>query len=450
MEWAFQRHCLFDVADGTMKPVGKQSEPYRPNKMPASTKAHYGSWKALASAPHRIFFLGGACQGIAAMLWWLLELSGRFGGSYPFLARTILPVWAHAYVMIYGFFPFFIFGFLFTFFPNWLDAGRVSSWSYLLSFFAIGSGAVLFYVGLIIGKPILLLAVLLVLSGWGIGAASLIRILLPARSSEKVHLSLMILFIIFGAVGLLSLSVWLFLNNPVWLKFALVVGIWFFLLPLIVTMSHLVIPFFSKAVLKNYRVVQPMSILWILLAGIFIRGLLEWMEWRGAFWIPDLILLLPASYLSLVWGFRKSVAIKMLFMLHLSFSWFSIAIVLDLLQSLTFVGSRESLLILGLAPLHALTIGFFSNMVIGMSTRVTLGHFGRPVAVDETAWRLFLTFQIAAILRVSADLFPTGGLLSMGGYGVSALLWMAGFFFWLLKYGPLLWRPGLPVEGRQA
>jgi uncharacterized protein involved in response to NO len=414
--------------------------------MTATTNSFFVTCKALASAPHRLFFLGGACQGMAAMLWWFLELSGRIGGFEPVLARTIPAVWAHAYLMIYGFFPFFIFGFLFTFFPNWLDAGRVPPRHYLPSFFAIGSGTLLFYAGLLLGKSILLLAVLLVLSGWGIGAASLIRILVPARSSEKIHLSLMALFIVTGALGQLSFFLWLILNNPIALNLARIVGIWFFLLPLIVTVSHLVIPFFSNAVLKNYRVVQPKSILWILLAGIFLRGLLGWMEWRGSFWIPDLILLLLASYLSVVWGFWRAVEIKLLFMLHLSFAWFSIALILDILQSLTWAWSRETRFILGLAPLHALTIGFFSNMVIGMSTRVTLGHSGRRVGVDSTAWRLFFTFQIAAVLRVLADLFPAGAYLNVGGYGVSAFLWIGGFFFWLLKYGPLLWQPA-PAEG---
>lgn len=197
------------------------------------------TWKEMRSAPHRLFFLGGACQAVAAMLWWLLALSSRFAGFDLFPPWTILPVWAHAYLMIYGFFPFFIFGFLFTFFPNWLDAEKIPSRDSLPSFFALSAGTVLFYAGLIINKSILLLSALSVLSGWGIGAASLVRVLLPARSSEKIYLSLMVFFIVSGAVGLFSFFLWLSTNNLIWLNSALVVGIWFFLLPLIVTVSFL-------------------------------------------------------------------------------------------------------------------------------------------------------------------------------------------------------------------
>lgn len=189
--------------------------------------------------------------------------------------------------------------------------------------------------------------------------------------------------------------------------------------------------------------VQPLSILWVLLAGLFLRGLLEGMGMRRFFWIPDLVLLFFASYLSFVWGFWKSVETKILLMLHLSFAWFSIALILDLLQNLIFLWSHGTRLILGLAPLHALTIGFFSSMVIGISIRVTLGHSGRPVGADRTTWRLFCVFQTASILRVLADFFPSGSLLSRGGYESSALLWIGAFTFWLIKYGPLFWRPAL-------
>ena len=406
-------------------------------------KSFLVTWKALVSAPHRLFFLGGACQGIAAMLWWLLDLSGRFGIFFPFLSWTIPPVWAHVYLMIYGFFPFFIFGFLFTFFPNWLDAENIPSRRYLTVFFLIASGTVLFYTGLIFSRNLLLLSVLLTLSGCGAGAFTLFRILLSARSPEKTHLTLMALFVLSGAAGDLSFLLWLFLNSPFWLNLALVAGIWFFLLPLIVTVAHLVIPFFSNAVLKNYRVVQSLPILRVLLGGIFFRGVLEGTGMRGYFWIPDIVLLFFAVYLSSVWGFWKSVGTKMLFMLHLSFAWFSIALLLDLLQNLIFLWGHETEFMPGFAPLHALTIGFFSSMVIGLSTRVTFGHSGRPVSGGRTIWMLYCVFQIAAVLRVLADFFPSGSFLFIGGYEGSGLLWIGAFIYWVIKYGPLFWQPAL-------
>ena len=39
--------------------------------------------------------------------------------------------------------------------------------------------------------------------------------------------------------------------------------------------------------------------------------------------------------------------------------------------------------LLGQAPLHALTLGFFASMLLGMAARVTMGHSGRPVAAGK-------------------------------------------------------------------
>jgi uncharacterized protein involved in response to NO len=42
-------------------------------------------WQQIAAAPHRSMFLAGALQGVAAMLWWVFDLAGRYGiaGSAP-------------------------------------------------------------------------------------------------------------------------------------------------------------------------------------------------------------------------------------------------------------------------------------------------------------------------------------------------------------------------------
>ena len=75
-------------------------------------------WNSFFAAPHRVMFFGGALQAIAAMLWWLYELVTRFGVAGQPASWPIVPIAAHAYLMIYGLFPFFMFGFLMTVFPR--------------------------------------------------------------------------------------------------------------------------------------------------------------------------------------------------------------------------------------------------------------------------------------------------------------------------------------------
>jgi uncharacterized protein involved in response to NO len=51
---------------------------------------------------------------------------------------------------------------------------------------------------------------------------------------------------------------------------------------------------------------------------------------------------------------------------------------------------------LGLAPLHALTMGYLGATLIAMITRVAAGHSGRALAADNLAWGLYLLLQTGA------------------------------------------------------
>ena len=93
----------------------------------------------------------------------------------------------------------------------------------------------------------------------------------------------------------------------------------------------------------------------------------------------------------------------------------------------------------GLAPLHALTIGCFSTLLIGMATRVTLGHSGLPMKVGRPINLMFIGIQLVAILRVLADILPiqTGHWL----YVAAGAVWLACFGSWAVRYFPVYWRP---------
>jgi uncharacterized protein involved in response to NO len=75
-------------------------------------------------------------------------------------------------------------------------------------------------------------------------------------------------------------------------------------------------------------------------------------------------------------------------MLHIGFAWFGLAMALYTLQSLTLCFTGQWLL--AKAPLHALSIGYFSAVLMAMSTRVTLGHSGRLLKADSLTWGVFL------------------------------------------------------------
>jgi uncharacterized protein involved in response to NO len=89
----------------------------------------------------------------------------------------------------------------------------------------------------------------------------------------------------------------------------------------------------------------------------------------------------------------------------------------------------------GLAPLHLLVIGYFSAMVIGMVSRVSLGHSGRELRADTLTWTAYLAVVAAGIVRVGAELataMATGPLMI-----VAAALWLIAFGAWAWRYVPM-------------
>ncbi len=146
--------------------------------------------------------------------------------------------------------------------------------------------------------------------------------------------------------------------------------------------------------------------------------------------------MLAAGRLSWLWWARNVIDNRMLAVLHVAFLWVAPAFALFALQSISW---RTWPGLLGQAPLHALTLGFFASMLIGMASRVTMGHSGRPVAADAAMWSAFCMMQAAALLRVVSDL---PGL--PGGYVVmwlSSVLWLGAFALWAWRYAPAFWRP---------
>jgi len=104
------------------------------------------------------------------------------------------------------------------------------------------------------------------------------------------------------------------------------------------------------------------------------------------------------------------------------------------LQSFAILINPEAV-ILGLAPLHALTIGCFATLMIGMATRVTLGHSGLPMKADKPIKLMFVGMQLVAVLRVLADMQPIPAMHWL--YLAAAAIWLACFAPWVLRFLPV-------------
>jgi uncharacterized protein involved in response to NO len=383
-------------------------------------------------------FFAGIVQGIAGLVWWLVDLLGRYAGWYAPIAWTVPAPWVHAFLTIYGFLPFFMFGFLMTAVPNWLKVGVPRAY-YLPSMLLMVAGCAVFYPALFASREGVTAALLLVLAGWGVGLAALFRLIALTPEQDVRHAAILFTAMACGWVGLACLVAALYVGSP-WLP-ALFRdgGIWFFALPVFVSISNRMVPFFSGRVLQDPAIARPPwshPLLLTCCAGhgfLAVAGLAEWT------WLFDLPMCVAVGVLALRWGLLRSFQVHLLAVLHLSLVALTTALALFAIQSLVLLATGE--LVLGRAPLHAMTIGYFSAMVIGMVSRVSLGHSGRMLMADRLTWLCFLGMLAAAVLRVAADLpgvpTATGHALSVS----SGVVWLMCFVPWAWRYLPMYVSP---------
>lgn len=397
-------------------------------------------WKHLAAAPHRSLFLMGAFQAVLTVLWWVMELAGRAGVVENGNFSNITPVWVHGFLMVYTFFPFFILGFLFTTFPNWMNGEKIKANQYMAVCLLMASGVILFYAGLAAGKFLISAGLLLMLIGWALAIIALFRVLFLAPAGDKRHAWTAGLAFIAGWLGLGAYALWVLTDSRGMLDFSHQAGIWFFMLPILLTVSHRMIPFFSSRVLENYVVIRPFWLLWLMVGCAVAHGVLQLMDLQEYAWWADLLLACCALYLSYIWQFFRSFRVRLLAVLHISFAWLGIAMLFFGLQSMLFWLNNGSHHWFGLAPLHMLVVGYFASMVLGMASRVTLGHGGFPLVLDHLTWLLFIAFQVVVLLRVIPDIFPAVAPFAPKFYLVAGGVWLSCFLLWVIRFAPIYWR----------
>ncbi len=392
--------------------------------------------KNFIAAPHRVMFFGGAVQTLLAMLWWLLELSTRYLWPQYTVTWPLFPTAIHSWLLLFGMLPFFFFGFLMTTFPRWMAGHEIPAQRFVPAFAFMFTGVLLFYAGLFFGRVLLLLADISLLAGWAIGLYALLRVLLDTRPGDKRHTVVLFVAFSIGWLALVSFLLWQLTDRHTLLQFALRAALWGFVLPVFATVAHRMIPFFTSSALQQQDVPRPFWPWWTILAASLTHGVLDLCNLSAWLWLADVPLAMSALTLTYLWGFRRSFRNPLLAVLHVGYAWMGIAMLLFSIQSLWLL--VQGGYIWGLAPLHALTIGCYATLIIGMGTRVTLGHSGLPFVIDTRVKLMFLGMQGVALIRIASDLLP----ISNGyGYLLAALGWLACFGAWAWRYLPAYWRP---------
>ncbi|POZ60977.1 NnrS family protein [Chromobacterium alticapitis] len=376
----------------------------------------------LLAAPHRAAFLPGMLLAMLLLAGWSAELLSRlFGLSLPLAVPAMQ---AHGFLMLFGFFPLFMTGFLFTAGPRWLNMPPPGRGLYLTVPALLASGLVLWTLGAAAGGAWLLAGHLLYCLGFAGLAGGFARLLLRSAAPDRRHAWAVLSAFACGALALAAAAYWLLSGDArgwLWMRD---LALWGFLLPVFLTVCHRMLPFFSSSVLAPYAAWRPWWLLAAMLGGSLSHGLLSLAMLPS--WPLDAALAGLFGYTSWRWGLRASLRVRLLAMLHLAFAWLAVAFALYAWQGVA--GG------LAWAPLHAVTVGFFLTMLIAFVSRVSLGHSGRPLQASNGLWRLYLAAHWLALARVAADALPAAWRPAL--YGLAALGWLLTILLWGRQFLP--------------
>lgn len=403
-------------------------------KTAGATAGSGASLRWLLAAPHRLFFGLGMVDLALVSLWWLMQLSARAAGA-P-LPLAVPPSWLHGWSMSNGFLPLFMFGFLFTAGPKWLNVVGPPARLLVVPGVLAAAGVPLALVGAQFGGEFVAAAALLVAAGWAVLLLRFLRLYRASRIDDRVHARLVLLFFAIGWLAHFEFAFGMARLSANWIHGAEMLSVWLFIAPVYVTVAHRLIPFFTAGVVPLLDAWRPLWLLAAVNAIVIAHGLLP----LGSVLAPGpsfamLRLAVDVAGAALIflvawrWGVTQSLRNRLLAMLHLGFLWLGIALALYAWnQAALLAGLPEAGL--GLAPLHALTMGFFGSVAFAMVTRVTAGHSGRQLVADRITWTLFWLLQAAVLARLLVDAVPAHGQrLAL----LAIVLWCAALLPWILR-----------------
>lgn len=387
--------------------------PARPPIEPA--KNHFALW----NLGFRPFYLLAGTFSALSILAWVGHWTGWLG------AQVYLgdPRW-HAHEMIFGYAFAVIVGFLFTAGRNWTNQPTPSG----IPLAAIAA--------------LWLAARVLVLTPWHDVAAAAdtafaivasIGMGLPLLASRNRRNYFFVpLLLGFGAANLVFyLAVAGVVDFPV--QRGLQVGLDLILF-VVTVMGGRVIPMFTDNALPGTHTVRRLWLERTVLAstlGLLAADLLN---------LPPAAIALVAAMAGVAhaarlafWKPWATAGHPILWILHLSYAWIPVHLLLRSLAAYEIVP--------GTLATHALTVGAIGGITIGMMTRTSRGHTGRPLRASPVETVAYVLVHLAAAVRVFLPLAAPE--LQLAAIVASGILWSAAFVLFTVAFWPVLTRPRL-------
>lgn len=379
---------------------------------------------ALMAFPFRPFFLLTGIYGVVTVIAWISYL---FGG-FP-LPLGWSPLHWHSHEMLFGLTSAAIAGFLLTAMCNWTGAAPLRGAGLLALVSLWLAGRVVMWMaswlpmGLVAFVDVMFLPVV---------AVYVLRVLLRHGNTRNL--------ILVGILVLLSLAnlmmhIGFTTGLVAWLTLGQLLGL--NLITLIMSViGGRIIPLFTANWLRSHggRHEAVKSFTGVDRAALMATALLIPADFvTSAPWLAGFIAF-AAALLHLVrltgWSGWKSGREPLLWILHLGYAWIVVA--------LLFKGAAAFNLVAPTTWQHALGVGGMGTLILGVMTRVALGHTGRPLSLPSFGLVIYIAITLAAVTRVLAALQYLDYRL---GVLIAAVSWALAFGVFVLIYWPILSRP---------
>ena len=391
--------------------------------IPTSPERAPVSVSQLFSYPFRIFFLSMTVLALAVIPLWVMQVNGVI--SLPLAMPGLF--W-HQHEMLFGFLSGAIAGFLLTAVCVWTQTERTHGFRLVLLWGVWLAGRVLLATGadlpfwLVQGVNLAFLPLVMVDAGWRIWHAR-----------QKRQLMIMV---VLGLLWLMQIG---FVTR---LDMAFSYGALIMAMALISIVGGRITPAFSTGWLRqrglDSNAVKTIPALDM--ATVFSLILLMASLVTGWQTVTGLLALLSGGLMLVRLAGWKGWLVRqepLLWILHLSILWVPVS--LFLLAGTLFAGWPSN------AWSHAAGTGAVACLILGVISRVALGHSGRPLVLPKGMVFAFVAIHLAALIRVltAFEIIPWHP-----GIGSSTLLWLFAFGMFLYRYTGILASPR--PDGREG
>lgn len=377
----------------------------------------------LFSIGFRPFFLLAGMQAVFSVLVWILIYSGVI------TLNTVWhnPLFWHGHEMVFGFTVAVIAGFLLTAIPNWTSTQPINGIKLIL------------LVGLWLAGRVAMNTSLFSTTVTAIVDSAflpaLVCMLAPALIRAKAFTNMAFL-VILGVLATFNILIHLSLLQ--WVDID-VTNMLFFIIHLVIVMIAViggrVIPFFTQnglmfegvrvEVIRQPLIDKAALGLTLLLAVVGFFQNFDGNVFAGLALITAVAHIVRLSR----WHGLKTINIPILWILHLGYCWLVVGLILEGLHIWFYALSIHLVM-------HAFTIGAIGTMILGMITRVSLGHTGREIKAPIPIVVAYIVLQIAVAVRMLGGVFFEN--LYTESVVISGVLWAVAFAIFTVVYLPIL------------